>query len=362
MSAWKTCPYSSSQRLRFQQGNPKKLLSAAYERYERYRAAETIGEFLAAFNKVPADCKFAKVDFENDLAKGYVQLEHNVPAPADESAASVPEARLETAAEPAGSVPEPAAQVVEPEALAAPAEKEQVQEVQEAPKEAQEPADKPDEHIGRAKLLEATGASHTESTAGVGGKRASRLHASTPKSDDRSLFSLLDDQPKTLEKAKGAKDGKAKKEKKVKDAKPAASKKKEKREAPVKVLQAREFVRDVVTDYIEGQPDPPPRPLPETQQKVATDSPMANANRNGFIWVADSGQGYTHDFKAAKPMSVAKRCDVCGRDCGRFFRIRCYARRPKDAASELKAPRLMSRETFYAGTGIGPSLGPVIFH
>ena len=167
----------------------------------------------------------------------------------------------------------------------------------------------------------------------------------TSKSDNRSLVSLLDGRPKMLENAKGGKDAKAKREKNVKEVKV----KKKEREAKVKVLQAREFVRDVVTDYIEGQPDPLPRPLPETPCKLPTESPMSNVNRSSFIWVADSGTGYTHDFKAAKAVTVASRCDVCGRDCGRFFRMRCYARRKEEAASELKSPRLMSREAFYAG-------------
>eukprot|EP00438_Fugacium_kawagutii_P030695 Skav235499 [mRNA] locus=scaffold153:234307:234891:+ [translate_table: standard] len=135
------------------------------------------------------------------------------------------------------------------------------------------------------------------------------------------------------------------------------SKKKEPKD--VKVLQVREFVRDIVVDYIEGQPDPPESPVdgkPQKQKQREKDSkePIAQSNRNGFIWVVDAGEsGYTHDSKSARPTPSAKksRCDVCAKPCAheRLYRVRCYARRPPGQISELRDPRVMRQETYHAG-------------
>ena len=425
---WKTCPYSESQRICFDKVNPKRIGKAAWYRYDRYKSAQTIGEYFEICKGTNEDRKVVRVDLQYDISKNICRLLSDKPVapPADasqstglkgssQSSAPIPSASSDGrkagthgtgkagAKDPTLEAPE----VVPPASVPVPVvDAEGRKETATAMPPSQQSVNGSNPKSGEETVATGgAGLQPKEQEPKSGGDKAPPESKNktpevpeTTRLEDQSLFSLLgSDQPKKLEPKKAArkdlkdrkepkeaketkepkepKDEKEKKEKKDKSARKPSNTlkhlqpKRERQERhnrqtenpkAGKVLHVREFVRDLVVDYIEGQPDPPEKSASTDGKQVVrlrdkdSKEPMAPPNRNGFIWVADAGNsGYTHDAKFAHPLPSAvkgARCDVCGKSCvsERLYRVRCYSRRLLGAVSELKDPRVMRRETYLA--------------
>ena len=408
---WRNCPYSESQGIRFDPVNPKRIGTAAYLRYETYKSAQTVGEY---FDIVKADTKFARVDLQNDINKNICRLESSKsvapieqpPEPtglnrlSESSTSIVPtssrdglQATSKSGAKDPSPADAPAEILAPPVAPTNPTTANVAERSKETaptaapsshlPVNGSNPKSKEEISKNDLQILQTESkelepkqgnakATQPQGPQGLQGPQANKSTREDTRLEDQSLFSLLGDQPKKLEPKKAARKGpkepkpketKAKTEKSEKppQPKPERQERHRKRETKeVKVLQAREFVRDVVLDYIEGQPDPPEKPpstdgKPGVRREKDSKEPIAQPNRNGFVWVADAGRaGYTHDAKSAQPLLEAAkstRCDVCGKSCKheRLYLVRCYSRRLPGSVSELKDPRVMRRETYHAG-------------
>lgn len=366
---WPNCPFADSQRICFQSLNPKKVLTAAFERYERYKRAQTVGEYLQVFKETPADIKFAKVDFQNDQKKGYLRLVTATPdaQPVElhaKGAAPAQEKEPKCSVGPS-EVPGPLAKAAGPEqsqdgkADTVPAP--EVSEVKSKSLVAQPKCPKEGKNGKRSLDSESSVAEQTKSIRPHSdGKAAGRVSPVKGQSDQSLLESLQDQslsslphQTKKLEPKQKA----ARKEPKVKSQTSKPSKPSKPKSS--KVLIARDLVRDVVTDYVEGQPDPPAKPVAgDTKSTGQTGSKDPMANRTDFVWVAYTGSHrYAHDPKLAQPLarSTGSRCDVCNRERhDRLYRVKCYTRRQQlDAVSESSNPRLMRPETYHVGARHG---------
>ena len=83
---WKTCPYSESQRICFDKVNPKRIGKAAWYRYDRYKSAQTIGEYFEICKGANEDRKVVRVDLQYDISKNICRLLSDKPvAPPDAS-------------------------------------------------------------------------------------------------------------------------------------------------------------------------------------------------------------------------------------------------------------------------------------
>ena len=262
------------------------MATAAYDRYERYKRAQTLGEYVEICQKgTPADAKLAKVDFQNDLKKGYLTL-----LPATEKQKEQKEVPKEI----------PVAGASEKTA--------------EAPR-------KDEQGLARKPLKEAVSGGDTKATEVESLPRAKPAQppeaTKQPKGiqsilEDQTLFSIKLDQPKMLEPKKKprqteAKPKEAKSSKPKADARAAADSKVSRKPANkptpapksskiLKVLHARDFVRDVVMDYVEGQPDPPLAEKAENgtsrlPSNISPQAPIAPANRSLVFakWMISQG-------------------------------------------------------------------------
>eukprot|EP00435_Cladocopium_sp_Y103_P062721 s832_g24.t1 len=420
---WKTCPYSESQRISFDKVNPKRIGKAAWYRYERYKSAQTIGEYFEICKGANEDRKVVRVDLQYDISKNICRLLSDKPVapPAEasqstgwkgssQSNAPIPSASrdgrkagTQGAGKAGAKDPTLEAPEVVPPAAVPVVDAEGSKETATAMPPSQQSVNGSSPKSGEENVATGGAGLQSEQEPKSGGVKAPAESKNktpevpeTTRLEDQSLFSLLgSDQPKKLEPKKAArkdlkdrkepkepkeakepKEHKDEKEKKEKSARKPSNTlkhlqpKRERKErhsrqteSPKagKVLHVREFVRDLVMDYIEGQPDPPEKSASTDGKQVVrlrdkdSKEPMAPPNRNGFIWVADAGNsGYTHDAKFAQPLLSAvkgARCDVCGKSCvsERLYRVRCYSRRLLGAVSELKDPRVMRRETYLAG-------------
>jgi len=385
---WRNCPYSESQQICFDRVNPKRIGTAAFTRYERYKCAQTFREYFEIVKAGPSeDSKYARVDLQNDINKGLCRLESNKTKPVA--------VELKESKAPTFPTTGPPSEKTETGDASSPRAPDAPKVVLSAAGQTQDASDA-SVHLGatasstQTSNQAANGESQDVNISGEGeslkpSKKGPRPGSSKRPAQDaqrkkspasrekghrlgnQSLFSQPESgQPKNqLAKRASGKEGKEQKERKVpkekKDRESAPSKAQPKKKEVTRVLKVRELVRDVVMDYMEGQPDPAEKSVVSDTKKSIKETrsaadPIIASNRNGYIFVADAGgSAYTHDYNIAKPLASDlknARCDVCGKGCKheRLYRVRCYSRRTDGAASELKDPRVMRHETYHAGS------------
>ncbi|CAE8608609.1 unnamed protein product [Polarella glacialis] len=130
------------------------------------------------------------------------------------------------------------------------------------------------------------------------------------------------------------------------------------RAAPAATPPRALLVRDLVYDYVEGQPDPvaTDQSVKRTAAGFAEDAPIFADNRPNFAWVAKVSRGrYTHCAEAAQSDTRMPgedpRCAICGQGCSkeRLFKVRCYRRRSPSDPPETEVPRVLRPEVYNSG-------------
>ena len=336
------------QPIRFQEKNPKRKESASYSRYESYKAARTVVEFFEISKTLG---NHATTDFRYDLAKGFVKYKDSGVSKAKDR--------------PEGKKPEKAAQ---PPKRAHEASSEQ----EKAPAAVLATVSG---HASSASLasppeevsLESAAAKTVEPEARAKGAAPSvattAQRAAEPTMDD-SLFSLVarqwSQERGPEQKSKPSKPEMSKAVPGQSHARTLPNQRGQKRKIPqAQLTETRELVRDLVPDYVEGQPDP--IVSDETLQKkasfVSESEPLVPQNRKKYAWVVLQEDGFfSHDPKMAGPICFegeqsSLRCAMCGLRCSpeRMFRVRCYDRRARADPPEWNRPRAMLAESYHVG-------------
>ena len=323
--------------IRFREENPKRKASAAYARYEKYKAAKTVSEFYQISLALGS---FAKQDFENDFSKGYLTYcKADATTPSNDGAATgaAKHDKLSKGAEALDAAFKPT-----PEMAVSQQE---------------------------ASLLGSGAASRSSplippSAAGAateGDKGPAKRARAAPREDDSllSLVELPNPRKEVQSEAKASKQVTEPQRIQKRAMLPQPKAVARKRKALEPQASTSELVRDVVPDYVEGQPDPSgcEESLKKKASFLSDREPMMPLNRTKFVWVVQQeSHVFSHDPKMAGPLMETQRssarCAVCSQKCytERTFRVRCYLRRTKGDPPEWKHPRKMRAEQYYVGT------------
>ncbi|CAE7018902.1 unnamed protein product [Symbiodinium sp. CCMP2456] len=327
--------------IRFREENPKRKASAAHARYEKYKAAKTVSEFHEISLALGS---FAKQDFENDFSKGYVTYcKAEATSPSDDRAASG--AAKHDKLEKLSKNTKPLAATLK--------------------KTPEMAVSQPEASIGSGGASRSSPPRPSAASAAMDGDKGVAKRARTaveggrqPREDD-SLFSLVE-----LPRKEAAPEAKPSKQvmepqRTARAMLPQPKAVARKRKALEPQTSTSELVRDVVPDYVEGQPDPSgcEESLKKKAAFLSDREPMMPLNRTKFVWVVQQeSHVFSHDPKMAGPLMETQRssarCAVCSQKCytERTFRVRCYLRRSKGDPPEWKHPRKMRAEQYYVGT------------
>ena len=277
-----------SRHLRFQPENPKKVTSQAWERYEKYKSARTLGEFYqlaSTFDKG----KNVRADFQNDLAKGFVSFVDPAKGAVEPTQGAAPqetpkEGQSASPAQPAQPAPAEPAQpepsatqtATPPVALRDPAPAE----APAGPARDQGPPAGPAPRSPEVRLVDVA-------------EPAPAPKAAT--GDDQSLFSLLAagkgeekrkvSQPKTtLDTRKPVEQGPPQRKSALKRKTPTQTQSIEKLPQQGRAMGV-ELVRDVVLDFVEGQADSeaiPAKTKMPAASHISPSEPIMHTNRRNF--------------------------------------------------------------------------------
>ena len=340
--------YRADGQLQFQEKNPKKRSGEAYARYEKYKVARTVREFYDISQTLGS---FAFRDFRRDLTQGYVK--YTDPPRKGDNLAVGSDAGTRPGEPEAGTAVADANDSAARSGTLRPSKRSVSMELA---------GSGTDPSTGKACDVRATAEEAASAiakrlrieTPGTSSTDASSRQSTQVSTDEDSLFSLVADQ---LSHETPGPEPKEPRETKPRQTK-LEFKAQEARVRKQKRGFSNELVRDLVPEYIEGQPDP--SVSDDTVKKAASyvseSEPLVPQNRTKFIWVVQQpNEFFSHDSNMAGPVyGISSRCAVCGLACsskarGGLFRVRCYARRGKRNLPECQRPRNMRAEGYYVG-------------
>ena len=344
--------------IRFQEENPKKKDTAAYARYEKYKAARTVSDFYKLAEEFGS--RVASRDFSFDLAKGYVKYKRAKKAKPTQDGKDATE-------KPSPEDASLAARGPEKPAVSGPREARELSDCSGAPSRgsAASTASPVADQAEQPDNLEPDSRSSLDPPLAKRAKTEPALSAEKkrnecmPKEDD-SLFSLVElGAGKPGKEMPPAPERRQRKQAKAVEAIAPPRGPKRKSSETKTSSNSPELVREAVPDYIEGQPDPAVCDEKKRSASfVADKEPISAQNRMKFVWTVQQEVGvFSHDPKMAGPVAAEQqssvRCAVCGHPCQTvrhtLFRVRCYARRTKADPPEFKRPRKMRAEEYYVG-------------